>query len=483
MLNNKHFNLRRQAFIIVIEKLYLFWRVAKTFTEVLFMWVSSNLLKKENKKMKRKTMKASWLAVVTIIFSVFIGDAFADAMMVRGDINIDDGPKISFSVPVGLLQALKTSGISAMVENKEELCRLIDSLMGELESSKDNHLLIIKAKNEVEAHVWVQETNGDEPMRANFVFVDIDPGKHEPEVSLRLPQGIFFLGSFIGNQFVEVHGKEILEMIRQLFLAKIKERDHGHDHEQHHHDQQPIEEMQRGHDHEQHQQDLPPIEEMHQHMGHLKEKIDQLRREGRHEEAEGLEREVEEIRRKIEEMERGHGHEQPRHDMQPIEEMHQRIEHLKEKIDHLRREERHEEAEGLKREIEEIQRNIEEMELGHGHEQPRHDMQPIEEMHQHIGHLKEKIDHLRQEGRHEEAEGLKNEVEEIRRNIEEMERGQGHEQPHQGPSNNSEHRTRILNEAVDNMFKAVQELHEADMHKLAEQLAREAQKLREEIHK
>ena len=316
--------------------------------------------------MKQKTMKASWLAVAILIFSVFIGNAFADAMMIRGDINIDDGPKISFSVPVGLLQALKTSGISAMVENKEELSRLIDSLMGELESTKDNHLLIIKAKNEVEAHVWVEETNGDDPMRANFVFVDIDPGNHEAEISLRLPQGIFFLGSFIGNQFVEVHGKEVMEMIRQLFLTKIKERDHGHDHEPPRHDLHPIEEMQRGHDHE-----------------------------------------------------------QPRHDQQPTEEMHQRIEHLKEKIDRLRQEGRHEEAEGLEREVEEI----------------------------------------------------------IRRNLEEMQRGQGHDQSRQGPSNNSEHRSRILNEAVDSMFKAVQELREADMHELAEQLAREAQKLREEIHK
>ncbi|HUU17084.1 MAG TPA: hypothetical protein VMW72_08050 [Sedimentisphaerales bacterium] len=296
--------------------------------------------------MKRKTMKASWLAVATLIFSVFIGDVFADATIVRGEINIDDGPDISFSVPVSLLQALKTSGISAMVENKEELCRLIDSLMGELESMKDNHLLILKAKNEVEAHVWVEEANRDEPMRANFVFVNIAPGNHEPEVSLRLPQGVFFLCSFIGNQFVEVHGKEALGMIRQLFLTKIKEKDRGQD-----------------------------------------------------------------------------------------------------------------------------------------HEPPRPDLQPIEEMHQRIGHLKDKIDLLRREGRHEEAKGLEREVDDIRRKIEEIERGPGHEQPHQEPSQSSEYRTRILNEAVDNMFKAVQKLHEADKHELAEQLAREAEKFRGEIHK
>ena len=469
--------------------------------------------------MKRKTMKASWLAVATFIFSVFIGDAFADATMVRGDINIDDGPKISFSVPVGLLQALKTSGISAMVENKEELCRLIDSLMGELESTKDNHLLIIKAKNRMEAHVWVEETNGDEPMRANFVFVDIDPGNHEAEVSLRLPQGIFFLGSFIGNQLVEAHGKEVLEMIRQLFLTKIKEKDRKHGHEQSRHDQQPIEEMhqrighlkekidhlhqegrreeaeglkreveeiqrnieemQRGQGHEQPRHDQHPIEEMQQRIEHLKEKIEHLRQEGRHEEAEGLKREVEEIRRKIEEMQRGHGHRQPRHDQQPIEEMQQRIGHLKEKIDHLRQEGRHEEAEGLKNEVEEIQRNIEEMERGPGQEQPRHDPQPIEEMHRRISNLKEKIDYLRREGRHDEAEGLKREVDEIRRKIEEMERGFDREQSHQEPLHNSEQRTRILNEAFDNMLKATQRLHEADMHELAEK----AEKFRREIHK
>jgi hypothetical protein len=410
--------------------------------------------------MKLKTMKKSCLVIATLIFSFFIGDAFADAMIVRGDINIDDGPKISFSAPVGLLQALKTSGISAMVENKEEFRSLIDSLIGELESMRENHLLVLRAKNEVEAHVWVEEVNRDEPMRANFVFVDVAPGKHELEVSLRLPQGIFLLGSFIGNQFVEEHRKDILETFKQMFLIKIKEKERRHKQEPPHYQPQPI-------------------EEMHQRISNLRDKIDYLHREGRHDEAEGLEREVQEIKRKIEEMERGQVQGQPRHDPQPIEEMHRRIGNLKEKIDQLRREGRHDEAEGLEREMQEIKRKIEEMERG----QPRHDPQPIEEMHRRIGNLKEKIDQLRREGRHDEAERLKREVDDIRRKIEEMERGSSHEQPHQGPSYNSEQRTRIINEAVDNMFKAAQRLHEANMHEQAEQLVREAEKFRREIQK
>lgn len=94
------------------------------------------------------------------------------------------------------------------------------------------------------------------------------------------------------------------------------------------------------------------------------------------------------------------------------------------------------------------------------------------------------MDHLRQEGQYEEAEGLQREVEEILRKIEDMQRGPGYGRSHQEPSHSSEHRTRILlNEAVDNMFKAVPKLHEADMHELAEQLAREAEKCRGERQK
>ena len=414
--------------------------------------------------MKLKAMKSSCLVAATLIFSIFISSAFADARIIRGEINIDDGPKISFSAPVGLLQALKTSGISAVVENKEELCRLIDSLIGELESIKDNHLLVLRAKNEVEAHVWVEEVSRDEPMRANFVFVDVTPSRHEPEVSLRLPQGIFFLGSFIGNQFVEEHRKDILETFKKMVLIKIKEKELRHKQEPPHYKPQPI-------------------EEMHQRINNLREKIDYLRREGRHDEAEGLEREIQEIKRKIEEMERGQVQGQPPHEPQPIVEMHRRIGNLKEKIDQLRREGRHGEAEGLEREIQDIKRKIEEMERGQVQRQPQHEPQPIEEMHRRIGDLKEKIDQLRREGRHDEAEGLKREVDDIRRNIEEMERRSGQEQPHQESPYNSEQRTRIINEAVDNMFKAAQRLHEANMHEQAEELVREAEKFRREIQK
>ncbi len=427
--------------------------------------------------MKRKTMKTSWLATVALAFSFFVGNVLASATMVRGEVKISNGPKISFGVPVSLLQALKTSGVSAMVEDKEEFCHLVDSLMADLESMKDNHLLALEVKNEVEAHVWVEETDPVDPTQGNCVFVDIAPGNHEPEVSIRIPQGVFLLGSFMGNQFMEVHGKEVMKMIQQAFLAKIKERKHEHGHEQPHHDpQQP----------EQPHHAQPPIDEMHQHIQHLKGKIDHLHREGQHEEAKGLEREVDEIRRRIvEEMDRERGHEQQHHAQPPIDEMRQHIQHLREKIDHLHREGQHEEAKGLEREVDESRRRIvEEMDRERGHEQLHHAQPPIDEMRQHIQHLREKIDHLHREGQHEEAKGLEREVDEIRRRkVEEMDRERGHEQPHQELTVNSENRTRVLNEAVEYMFEAAQRLHEANVHELAEQLTREAEKYRTEINK
>ena len=358
--------------------------------------------------MRRKMMTTSWFAMAALVSVVSIGPVFADAGLVRGEIHIDDGPEVSFSIPISLLQALKTSGLTAMVEDKEKLGLLVDSVLAELESMKASDLPILRVRNEgAKADVWVEEAGEDDPMRAGFVFVDIVRSDHEAEVSLRLPQGIFFLGSFMCNQFMETHGDEVFEIIRESLLAKVEAAEHGHSHEP------PYP-----------HQETDPIEEMRQHVGHLEEKIDHLRREGRHEEAEGLEREAEKIRRKIEEMEHGHGHELP---------------------------------------------------------YPHQETDPIEEMRQHVGHLEEKIDHLRREGRHEEAEGLEREAEGIRRKIEEMERGHSPGNPHHELHHDSEHRTRLLDEAVDNMLKAVQRMHEADMHDRAEQLAREAEKLRTEI--
>jgi hypothetical protein len=397
-------------------------------------------------------MKASCLATAALIFALFSANVFANAALVRGEIKINDGPEISFGVPVGLLQALKTSGISAMVEDKEELGRLIDALMADLESMKDSHLLVLKAKNDVEAHIWVEEADPDDPMQANFVFVEVACANHEAEVSLRIPQAVFLLGSFMGNQFMEVHGEEIIKMIHQSFLAKIKERKHEHSlgHEQPHHDQPH---------HEQPHHEQPQQGQLHHEQPHHNQPQ--------------------------------HGqpqHEQPHHGQPRIEEMHQHMGHLKEKIDHLRRQGRHEEAKGLEREADDIRRKIEEMEREHGHKQPHHEQASVEEMHQHMGHLKEKIDQLHRQGRHDDAKGLEREVDDIRRKIEEMERAHGHEQPHheephQGRSGNSEQRTRALNEAANRMFEAAKRLHEANMHELAEELAREAERLRREINR
>ena len=62
------------------------------------------------------------------------------------------------------------------------------------------------------------------------------------------------------------------------------------------------------------------MEELHERMGHLHQKMEQLRRDGRHDEADGLEHEMRDIKRKIQEME-GQQHDGP----PPMEELHERM--------------------------------------------------------------------------------------------------------------------------------------------------------------
>ena len=60
------------------------------------------IYRKGEQEMKRRRMKASLLAAVIFVFSVSIGDVFAETMIVRGEININDGSTISFSVPINV---------------------------------------------------------------------------------------------------------------------------------------------------------------------------------------------------------------------------------------------------------------------------------------------------------------------------------------------------------------------------------------------
>ncbi len=170
--------------------------------------------------MKQKWMKACCVFVVTAMIGICAGGAYADEPLIRGEVEINHGPNIHFSIPICLLEAVKTSGLSAMIEDKEELCNRIDALVEDLVSMKDKELLILNVNDEVEARIWVDEAD-DDPTEANFVMVDIDPAnEHEPEVRLRLPKGIFFLGAFIGNQLMETHGKEFMELVRKQIIKE-----------------------------------------------------------------------------------------------------------------------------------------------------------------------------------------------------------------------------------------------------------------------
>lgn len=149
------------------------------------------------------------LLVIALSVSAYAGD-----LLIRGEVNLPDGPKIRFSVPVQILDALKTSGLSAMMKDREQFSQLVDSLCTDLESMKGKNLLAIKF-DEHAVEISVAEVDNDSPEEANFLKIDIQPKDDEPAINISLPKGLFFLSAFIGNQFMEMHGQELLNILKQ----------------------------------------------------------------------------------------------------------------------------------------------------------------------------------------------------------------------------------------------------------------------------
>jgi len=149
------------------------------------------------------------LLVVVLSVSAYAGD-----LLIRGEVEIPDGPEIRFSVPLQILDALKTSGLSAMMKDREQFNQLVDSLGSDLESMKGKNLLEFKFDDNA-AVISVDEVDDDSPEEANFLKIDIQPKGDDPAINISLPKGLFFLGAFIGNQFMEMHGHEFFDILKQ----------------------------------------------------------------------------------------------------------------------------------------------------------------------------------------------------------------------------------------------------------------------------
>ncbi len=164
-----------------------------------------------------KSIIIGCLALVVVATGAFAGD-----LLLRGEVDIPNQVQIEFSIPLDVLDAIKTSGLSAMVDDKGKLNQLVDSLIGDLASMKGHNLLEINMDGHGIA-IAVDEVDKDNPEEANFIQLNIDPtGDNEPEINLCIPKGILFLGAFIGNQFVEKHGEEFMDMIKQQMMMNCK---------------------------------------------------------------------------------------------------------------------------------------------------------------------------------------------------------------------------------------------------------------------
>lgn len=156
--------------------------------------------------------KSTFISCLALL--ILSTNAIAGNLIIRGEVHVPDGTKISFTVPLDVLEAIKTSGLSAMVNDKETLNGLVDSLIGDIASINGKNLVDIN----VDKHgvtVKVDEVDEDQPEEANFIHLNISPaGDNAPDIELRIPKGIVYLAAFIGNQFMEKHGEELVELIK-----------------------------------------------------------------------------------------------------------------------------------------------------------------------------------------------------------------------------------------------------------------------------
>ncbi|MBN2328652.1 MAG: hypothetical protein JXR73_16035 [Candidatus Omnitrophica bacterium] len=160
-----------------------------------------------------KSSILSCLVVVSLTSGAFAGD-----LLIRGAAAIPDGTEIEFSIPVQVIEALKTSGLSAIVKDKDRFNELVDGLIGDLCSLEGESLLEVEMDG-CNVQISVDEVDDDNPVEANFVQFDIDPaGENQPDIEFRIPKGCFFMAAFLGNQFMESHGKEIMDMVQKQIM-------------------------------------------------------------------------------------------------------------------------------------------------------------------------------------------------------------------------------------------------------------------------
>jgi len=178
------------------------------------MPLSYPIFGKRRKKMIRSRFIILSGCLVISLLGFTTTSALAQESIIRAEINPHDGTRISLSAPLSLLETLKMSVPGQLVQDKEEIIRMVDELIGEFDSIRGKDLVRVEGPDKV--RIWVDEANGDNPEDLNFIQVKVQPaGGNQPAVQIRIPKGLFFLISCITDQFFAKYGDEIFAAIRQ----------------------------------------------------------------------------------------------------------------------------------------------------------------------------------------------------------------------------------------------------------------------------
>ncbi len=147
-------------------------------------------------------------------------------------------------------------------------------------------------------------------------------------------------------------------------------------------------------------------------------------------------------------------------------------------MEQLRGDGRHDEADSLDQEMRDIKRKIQMME-GQQHDgPPAHGRVARAD-----GSIAPEDGAASRQRHPDEADSLEQEMRDIKRKIQEMEGQHDQGPSQQGPRHDSEHHHRALDEAANHLSEAANRLHDVDMHDLADRICQAAEQVRREANK
>lgn len=130
------------------------------------------------------------LCVIGLSGTAATAGTVEENLLLRVEVNIQDGPEAKISIPVSCLDTLLTCVSDAFKQAGDEMPIKVEELFDQIASAKGVDLVKVSGEGQ-SVRVWVDEVDEDNAKELNFlrVYAKPEPGK-DIEVNVNLPKGL-----------------------------------------------------------------------------------------------------------------------------------------------------------------------------------------------------------------------------------------------------------------------------------------------------